>query len=62
MLVRIRWFMLGALTAMGSGAWLLGRVVRLRERLTPSAVARTSGHAAADALDALATSIGGGSQ
>ncbi len=62
MLVRIRWFMLGALTAMGSGAWLLGRAVRLRERLTPTSLARASGRAAADALDAIAVSVGGGNR
>ena len=60
MLVRIRWFFLGVLATVGGGAWVLNRIVRLREQLTPRAVAVHSGLAAADALDRMAAAVGAG--
>jgi hypothetical protein len=60
MLVRIRWFLLGALTTVGGGAWMLNKFARFREHLTPGGFARLSGRAAADALDRLAVSVGEG--
>jgi hypothetical protein len=59
MLVRIRWFLLGVAATLGGGAWLLGRAARLRQRLTPASIARTSGHAVADLIDDLAATVGG---
>lgn len=60
MLVRIRWFLLGAATSLGGGMLLLGRLVRLRRALTPANAARASGEAAAAwlarAADAVAAS------
>jgi hypothetical protein len=59
MLVRIRWFFLGALLTFGGGVWLLGRAVRVRERLTPANLTRLAGHAAADWIDRAGATIGG---
>jgi hypothetical protein len=53
MLLRIRWFLLGVIAALGGGLVAFGRVVR--RRLTPAA----AGRAAADLLDRLAATIGG---
>jgi hypothetical protein len=59
MLVRIRWFFLGALLSLGGGAWLIGRAVRWRERLTPANLTRLAGHTAADWIDRAGAAIGG---
>jgi len=59
MLVRIRWFLLGAAVSFGGGMVVLGHLVRLRRRLTPANVARASGEAAAAWLDRTADAITG---
>ena len=59
MLVRIRWFLLGAAASFGGGLMVLGRLVRLRRALTPANVARASGEAAAAWLDRAAAAVGG---
>jgi hypothetical protein len=59
MLVRIRWFFLGVLLTLSGGAWLIGRAVRWRERLTPANLTRLAGHAAADWIDRAGAAIGG---
>ena len=43
MLVRIRWFLLGVVVTLGGGALVVGRLVRLRRRLTPANLARAAG-------------------
>jgi hypothetical protein len=57
MLLRIRWFLLGAATAFGLGAYVYERVRRTRERFTPRAAARASATGLADALDSVARRI-----
>jgi hypothetical protein len=56
-LLRIRWFTFGAVTALGFGVYLVGRVRRTRERLTPRTMVRASAAGLADALDAAARRI-----
>ena len=62
MFVRIRWFLLGAVTTAWGGALVLGRLARLRERLTPANVARETTTIAADWLERVGTSVSGGSR
>ncbi len=50
MLLRIRWFLAGLITAVGGGAYLVTKLVRMRERLTPSNLRRAAVAAAADVL------------
>ena len=57
MLVRMRWFAIGALASFGVLAYLANQLRRARERLTARALARRAGHAVADALDAAASSM-----
>ncbi|MDX1690145.1 MAG: hypothetical protein R3290_03875 [Acidimicrobiia bacterium] len=59
MLVRIRWFLFGVVATAWSGAMVLTRLVRVRERLTPQNVAREGTRMAADALDRLAETVAG---
>jgi len=59
MLVRIRWFLVGVAASVGGGMLVLGRLARLRRRLTPANVARASGEAAAAWLDRAADAIAG---
>jgi hypothetical protein len=54
MLVRLRWFLLGALTSAGALGWLAVQVKRARERLTPANLARRGARRVADGVDALA--------
>lgn len=50
MFLRIRWFTLGVLSAIGGGAYLLAKLRRMRARLTPDNLRRAAGHAIADGL------------
>ncbi len=62
MLVRIRWFLLGVAAALGGGVVVVGRLVRLRRRLTPANLARASGDAAALWLERAAEALAGDEQ
>ncbi|MFQ5554307.1 MAG: hypothetical protein ACE5GC_02910 [Acidimicrobiia bacterium] len=57
MLVRLRWFVLGALSSIGVLGWLAVQVKRARDKLTPANLARRGAHGFADALDALAERV-----
>ncbi len=52
MFLRIRWFTLGALSAIGGGAYVLTMLRRARARLSRDNLRRVAGHAVADGLDA----------
>ncbi len=60
MLVRLRWFLLGALSSAGALGWLAVQVKRARERLTPANLARRGARGFADVLDALAERVAPG--
>jgi len=57
MLVRIRWFLVGALSSLGVIAYLAKQIRRARDRLTPRNVARAGMQTVADALDNAARRI-----
>ncbi len=57
MLVRIRWFFLGALSMVGAGAYLATRLRRMRERLTGRNMARASVRSLADVLEAAGEAV-----
>lgn len=59
MLVRLRWFLLGAAATAWGGAVVIGRLARLREKFTPGNLAREGGTLAADWLDRVGDSISG---
>jgi len=49
-LLRIRWFMIGAMSSVAGGAYVLVKLRQMRARMTPANVGRASALAAADAL------------
>lgn len=51
MFLRLRWFVLGVLSTIGGGAWVLAKLRSMRARLTPANVRRASALVTADALD-----------
>ncbi len=57
MFVRMRWFTIGVVVSLGMMAYVANQMRRARERFTPQAVARQTGYAVADALEALASSM-----
>ncbi len=57
MFMRIRWFALGVLSAVGGSAYVFVKLRQLRARLTPANLRRVGGHAVADALGAAARRI-----
>jgi len=57
MLVRVRWFLLGVIVAVCGGALMVGRLVRLRRRLTPANLARASADATARWLERAAEAL-----
>ncbi|HSG79999.1 MAG TPA: hypothetical protein VLD62_10500 [Acidimicrobiia bacterium] len=59
MLVRLRWFLLGAAATAWGGVVVIGRLARLRERLTPANLAREGGTMAADWLQRLGDAVAG---
>jgi hypothetical protein len=50
MLLRMRWFLLGMVSAVGGGAYVMAKLVRMRVRFSRENVIRASGLAASDAL------------
>ena len=54
MFVRIRWFVLGALSAFGVVSYLAAQVKRARQQLTPANLVRRGGSSVADALETTA--------
>jgi hypothetical protein len=57
MLVRIRWFVIGAATSLGAVAYVAGQLRRARERLTPGNLARGGARSMADMLDHVADRV-----
>jgi hypothetical protein len=57
MLVRVRWFVLGALSSMGAMAFVAAQVKKARERLTPANLARGGARSLASLLDAAADRV-----
>lgn len=57
MLVRIRWFLIGVLTTLAAGAFVLNRLRQMREKLAPKAVARVGVDGVADLIEATARRI-----
>jgi hypothetical protein len=57
MLVRIRWFLLGVVVTLGGGALVVGRLVRLRRRLTPANLTRASAETAVQWLERAAEAL-----
>ncbi|MBT8213900.1 MAG: hypothetical protein KJP12_01665 [Acidimicrobiia bacterium] len=51
MLVRIRWFVLGALAAFGGMVYAAGQVAKAKEKMTLENVARAGARVAMDRLD-----------
>jgi hypothetical protein len=62
MLIRIRWFVIGAVTALGSAAYVVNQLRRMREKLAPKAVARVGVDGVADLIEATARRIDPGSR
>lgn len=57
MFVRLRWFFLGALSALGGSAYVLSKLVRMRARLSPANLKRAGALALADALGAVGRAV-----
>ncbi len=57
MFLRVRWFLIGALSVVGGGAYVLAKLRQMRARLTPANLRRASGSALADAIDAAARRV-----
>jgi hypothetical protein len=51
MLLRIRWFIMGALASLGIIGYLAKQVRMARERMTPANIARSGMRGVADILD-----------
>jgi hypothetical protein len=51
MLLRIRWFLMGAAAAVSGGAYLAARVRRARQRFTARSAGRAAALATADLLE-----------
>ena len=57
MLLRIRWFVLGLATAIGGGAWVISKAVRMRERLSPAGLRRAGALVTADVFSAASRAV-----
>ncbi len=57
MLLRVRWFLMGVLSAVTGGVYLLGRLRKMRLRVNRRNLRRAGGHAAADVLGRAARAI-----
>lgn len=57
MFVRIRWFLLGVVSAFGVFSYLVTQVKRAREQLTPANMVRKGGSSVAGILDTTADRI-----
>ena len=60
MLLRLRWFLMGAAAAVSGGAYLAVRVRRARERFTARNAGRAAALATADLLDEAGRRLAGG--
>jgi hypothetical protein len=54
---RTIWFMVGAVTGVVGSAWIVGRVARARQSLTPDNVRRTALAGMADVLEGAGTRL-----
>lgn len=57
MFVRIRWFVLGALSAFGLLSYLATQLKRARQQITPANLVRKGGRSVAGVLDTTADRI-----
>ncbi len=57
MLLRIRWFILGAVASVGFVTYLANQLRRARERLTPRNLANTGLRSVAEVLDTAADAV-----
>ncbi|MDJ0961681.1 MAG: hypothetical protein QNJ88_13565 [Acidimicrobiia bacterium] len=57
MLLRIRWFVVGFLTATAAAAYVIDQVRRAREKLTPENLTRSGARGVAALIDAAAERI-----
>ncbi|MDF1597651.1 MAG: hypothetical protein P1T08_16350 [Acidimicrobiia bacterium] len=57
MLRRTRWFSLGIAAGVGGSAWVVTRLRRARQRLTPANLARAAAGSVADLLEAGSRSL-----
>ncbi len=57
MLLRIRWFIMGAAAAFGAFAYLANELRKARERMTPRNIANTGMRGVADLLDSAAEAV-----
>jgi hypothetical protein len=57
MFVRIRWFVLGALSSFGMVAYVANHLRRVRTSITPANLAKGAAIVLADALDATARRV-----
>lgn len=57
MLLRIRWFVVGALASLGVVGYLAAQLRKARERMSPGNLARHGKRAVADLLDNAADTI-----
>lgn len=57
MLVRIRWFVIGAATSLGAAAYVANQLRRARERLTPRNLAKGGARSVADLIDRAADRV-----
>lgn len=57
MLLRLRWFIMGALASVGVVTYLANQLRRARERLTPRNLANSGMRSVAEMLDSAAESV-----
>ena len=50
MFTRARWFLYGAVTTVGATAYVVAKVRKMRERMTPETVARATALSVADVM------------
>lgn len=62
MLLRIRWFIMGALASLGVFGYLAKQLRKARERITPRNLARRGMRGVADVLDEAADRVRGGGE
>ncbi|HKZ28851.1 MAG TPA: hypothetical protein VJ482_04330 [Acidimicrobiia bacterium] len=57
MLRRVVWFLIGTAAGMGGSAWVMARVVRAREAVTPASLRRFAILSVADVLEGAGTRL-----
>jgi hypothetical protein len=57
MLLRIRWFIMGAVASVGALGYIINELRKARERLTPRSVANASARGVGRALEAAGAAI-----